>query len=475
MNESKEKEECDLEDEFSQEEIQEIVSDFQSQLNGLGAHPDKVKINTLSMIADDYQTIPTIAKQLYGCMRAMLVDQHQAQNPDIKLPLVYLLDSIFKNVGGIFIGLASKDANIWVRKVFETVKNADKTRLRRVHSTWRDAALFTEDKLKVMARCFEEEDARTKQAASEAVARKQNTERQRTAAVVDAVLSSTQSSTQSLSLNLKNQMQLLLDDLKRDMPDAVGLTLDGLVDMNPALYENLKVTAMDMMRSNNKSNSNSNTSSNKDDEHNHDHDNDNDPLAFLVKSEEEAKLSKDWESVGFGGLDLDTTTAHNTTTNNAAQKLIDNLQRHVRIGTQVVAAADPDVNVQAQAQAQANDDNNAGASADILKILIASSVAAKYLTGMVQHYESVSSRDSSSDAVIKPPMSGLGLLMRQDSQSLRNVDTTLFTTEGLKEKNTWVIGSLYDEGLPHVSKADGRRFATEIQLSKHLDYMFKKR
>eukprot|EP00816_Leptocylindrus_hargravesii_P002500 CAMPEP_0196805444 /NCGR_PEP_ID=MMETSP1362-20130617/5207_1 /TAXON_ID=163516 /ORGANISM="Leptocylindrus danicus, Strain CCMP1856" /LENGTH=551 /DNA_ID=CAMNT_0042178359 /DNA_START=79 /DNA_END=1731 /DNA_ORIENTATION=+ len=423
MSESKE---ASLEDEFSQEDIDEIVSDFQSQVNGLGAHPDKVKINTISMIADDYQTIPTISKQLYGCMRAILVDQHREENPDIKLPLVYLLDSILKNVGGIFIDLAAKDAGIWMRKVFETVKDVDKSRLRRVHGTWRDAALFSEDKLKQMARCFVEADARTKQAAHEAVARKQNTERQRTAAVVDA----------ALSQSLQSQMLVLLEDLKRDMPDAAGLTLDGLAEMNPSLYENLKATATDMMHGN---------TTNLDDSSQ-----DHDPLIFLLKSEEEMERAKEWESVGFGILDSAAGPAHQD-----VQKWIDNLQRHVRIGSQTIAA-EPDY-------------DNIG-DADVVKsILISSSVSAKYLTGMVEHYESVS-RDSDK-AVIQPMR---GLLMRQDSQSLRNVDTSLFTTEGIKEKNAWVIGSLYDDGLPHVSKADGRRFATEIQLSKHLDYIFKK-
>eukprot|EP00586_Coscinodiscus_wailesii_P005104 CAMPEP_0172489450 /NCGR_PEP_ID=MMETSP1066-20121228/19462_1 /TAXON_ID=671091 /ORGANISM="Coscinodiscus wailesii, Strain CCMP2513" /LENGTH=194 /DNA_ID=CAMNT_0013257325 /DNA_START=27 /DNA_END=611 /DNA_ORIENTATION=+ len=55
-----------------------------------------------------------------------------------------------------------------------------------------------------------------------------------------------------------------------------------------------------------------------------------------------------------------------------------------------------------------------------------------------------------------------------------SVDTSLFTTEGVtKELNRWVVDMLYERGLPFVSSVDGRRFATEGELSQHLDKLFK--
>ena len=50
-----------------------------------------------------------------------------------------------------------------------------------------------------------------------------------------------------------------------------------------------------------------------------------------------------------------------------------------------------------------------------------------------------------------------------------------FTTEGIKERNDAVIARLYEVGLPFVCSADGRRFGTQLELSKHLDALFRKR
>lgn len=54
------------------------------------------------------------------------------------------------------------------------------------------------------------------------------------------------------------------------------------------------------------------------------------------------------------------------------------------------------------------------------------------------------------------------------------VDPALFTNEGVKQKNTAVVGLLYEVGLPFQSSADGRRFRTQLELSKHLDALFKR-
>jgi pre-mRNA cleavage complex 2 protein Pcf11 len=55
------------------------------------------------------------------------------------------------------------------------------------------------------------------------------------------------------------------------------------------------------------------------------------------------------------------------------------------------------------------------------------------------------------------------------------IDKSLFTNDGLKKKNMAVIGLLYEIGLPFVSSADGKRFSTQLELSNHLDSLFKKK
>lgn len=56
-----------------------------------------------------------------------------------------------------------------------------------------------------------------------------------------------------------------------------------------------------------------------------------------------------------------------------------------------------------------------------------------------------------------------------------SIDKKLFTNDGLKKKNMAVVGLLYEIGLPFVSSADGKRFATQLELSNHLDSLFKKK
>lgn len=54
------------------------------------------------------------------------------------------------------------------------------------------------------------------------------------------------------------------------------------------------------------------------------------------------------------------------------------------------------------------------------------------------------------------------------------VEPSLFTNDGVKQKNTAVVGLLYEVGLPFQSSADGRRFRTQLELSRHLDALFKR-
>ena len=53
------------------------------------------------------------------------------------------------------------------------------------------------------------------------------------------------------------------------------------------------------------------------------------------------------------------------------------------------------------------------------------------------------------------------------------IDKSEFTRLGVKKKNPSVIARLYDGGLPFVCASDGRRFATQLDLTKHMDVLFK--
>jgi pre-mRNA cleavage complex 2 protein Pcf11 len=55
-----------------------------------------------------------------------------------------------------------------------------------------------------------------------------------------------------------------------------------------------------------------------------------------------------------------------------------------------------------------------------------------------------------------------------------SVDRLKFTNRGVKERDDNLIGMLYEIGLPFLSSVDGRRFATQGELSGHLDALFRR-
>jgi len=93
------------------------------------------------------------------------------------------------------------------------------------------------------------------------------------------------------------------------------------------------------------------------------------------------------------------------------------------------------------------------------------SASAHLLTGMLQQWKNTKD---------------LGSLERTNGSVNRRkrryslVRPDKFNNDGLKERNDAVIAQLYEVGLPFVCSADGRRFASQLDLSKHLDALFRK-
>jgi pre-mRNA cleavage complex 2 protein Pcf11 len=55
-----------------------------------------------------------------------------------------------------------------------------------------------------------------------------------------------------------------------------------------------------------------------------------------------------------------------------------------------------------------------------------------------------------------------------------SVDKLSFTNRGVTVRDDAVIGMLYEVGLPFLSSVDGRRFASQGELSAHLDALFRR-
>lgn len=411
-----------------------ILEQFKVEINALSAtpHADKIKINVLTMIAEDFgssmnitnnnnqsvnstsnknksvRTQPSdLGKKFYSAIRELLLmDKSYTSSKYIyKLPLVYLIDSMLKNIIGdsqkAYNTMVAADAHIWIRKVSQdcTIEK-DKMKLRRVLSTWRDMELFPVEKLDRMGQCFVDEDTKAAKLEREAALRNQVSERQKANAA------------------LNKNMQNLLEDMRRGMPDAADLTLDKLMEINPSLYETIKATAQEMIDQMNNT--------------------DDDSFNFFYP------LSKEtgWEQL-----------CVNQNVNDEVQRGIDVMNRQVRVSVDALSA---------NGLVDVSSDDT-----PLVDLLVASSTASKYITNMLKIF------DDTSEYEVRAKR--MKFLQRQESTSLQNVDITLFTTEGVKKKSLWPINSLYSEGLPYASSSDGRRFATQIQLSRHLDYIFQKR
>jgi hypothetical protein len=113
---------------------------------------DRVKINSLSMVAEDYSDSKPAATAIYQVIRDRLLKSPR----DKILPLVYAIDSILKNARGHYIAVVEQDAGNWIPTVYRQLQEPQKAKLEKVWKTWNDARIFSPESLKAMGRCFDE-------------------------------------------------------------------------------------------------------------------------------------------------------------------------------------------------------------------------------------------------------------------------------------------------------------------------------
>ena len=155
------------EDEEEEEEIdEEQIEDYCGMLDRLGNFPEKVAINSLSMAAEDFSDSPTSASVIYDCIRTRLVDRATPgiSSADRKLPLVYVLDSLMKNVKGVYIQIIQDDAEKWMPIVYDILGEAQKLKLKKVWKIWRDVGVLKdEEKWRRIGECFLKAEESSKQ------------------------------------------------------------------------------------------------------------------------------------------------------------------------------------------------------------------------------------------------------------------------------------------------------------------------
>lgn len=235
-------------------------------------------------------------------------------------------------------------------------------------------------------------------------------------------------------------MQKILDELQNDIDNELEkVSLERLADINPDLLSNIKQAAEDAFLGGQSTSGGGNSSG---DAGAGQAGGQTQP-SFLseFRSEEMVQQSKAW-------LKLDLKHAENS------KEIIQKLKACVTEGSSAESR---------YTQSEA---------IDMTHVLAAASTAADLLSKAVE----ISGNQGKLSSQSKLPFGNHGSRSGGVAASgFSNVDKSLFTNIGIKKKNLALIGLLYEVGLPFISSSDGRRFKTQLDLSKHLDRLFKKR
>ena len=232
-------------------------------------------------------------------------------------------------------------------------------------------------------------------------------------------------------------MQQILDDLQSDVQDELEkVSLERLASIDPDLLAKIKNTAEESLRSGDSVGDNGTKS----------HHAEPDVLSFLVesRSHDTIERSKAWGKLNMNHL-------------KEAHDLIASLQHLVRDGSSSeMRYTQPE-------------------AIEMTSSVAVAACTATILTNALHQLQN--DDDDSSRRNQNIPIFGSNPFDRGAEQAFRSyvtIDKKLFTSKGVRKKNDAVIGLLYEVGLPFVSSSDGRRFATQLELSKHLDALFKR-
>lgn len=243
-----------------------------------------------------------------------------------------------------------------------------------------------------------------------------------------------------LSATLRRAMEDILDQMQSDMENELEkVSLERLADLNPDLLATIKQTALDVLRTRD-----------RDAAHNN-------------------------GSHGSGGPSSSSSTA-SLPTYFVETRPPDVVQRCKAWGAHKWNFPQ-DANTTARklkelVNQESSDTSKRYSQHDVFRVtqMLASALAtASILEVTTERIQRQQSQKDSISHAVAPPNYGFA---RQPGGL--TIDKALFTNKGVREKNETVIGMLYEVGLPFLSSVDGRRFATQLELSKHLDVLFKR-
>jgi CID domain len=448
-------------------------------------------INTLSMIAADYRDSKVSAAKLYSVWKHRLMTCHNVQE---KMPIIYVLDSILKNVQGAFVQIMEEDVPYqWLSATYHILPTVQQQKLYKVYMTWKEYNIFSSvEKWNRMGQCFLPSSA----GAGSSVA-------STTTAPTGhpTIPRNNKDGALILAKNVRQEMQNILDDMQTDVVNELDkVSLERLADINPELLMNIKKAAEDGIHllstaglsasstnasaaaSTNRKGPSSNsaaggtkTSSQQ-----------STLPAFLMetRSESSVRRASEWHNVFLQqNKDPIGSVANGTgvsgpssamTLEDVAQKL----QKLILYGcTDTTSGA---------ANAEAKDDETSSSAKlytqrDALSMIQYCGTASAM--AQLLQLQATSTRPPA-NSVTSTTLGRTNVGMSpEESSSAAMISNLLqvhihaedFTTEGIKKKSTMAISLLYELGLPFQSTADGKRFRTQQQLSYHLDRIFQQK
>jgi pre-mRNA cleavage complex 2 protein Pcf11 len=353
------------------------------------------------MVAEDHANSAKAAASIYRCIQQPLLKGPR----ESKLPLVYVIDSILKNVKGKFTIIIQNDAKNWMPLVYTQINQDQKAKLKKTWNSWNQFNIFDEAPWREMGACFLTNDgvaqlAATSSASNGGIVRSADGELQ-------------------LNPRVRKQMQLLLDDAQSSVDNELDkVSLERLADINPDLLLTIQKQAEEVLAGGGRNGHSD--SSHKQQLH-------------LMQPFAETRSSFSIQR----SLEWNNLTLNHAETSKA---LIQQLQTLV------------DQQLFSEAKYTAE---------EALVMTTTLSAAATVAVHVQSFLDALETQQS-----MQPT--------KKKTKAFSMVNKENFTNAGVKERNENIIAMLYEMGLPFVSSSDGQRFATQMELSKHLDSLFKK-
>ncbi|GBG26369.1 Polyadenylation and cleavage factor-like 4 [Hondaea fermentalgiana] len=113
------------------------IADYVNRIRVMGSHPDKITINTLTMVAGDVKKGSVSGVEpsdIVGAIEARLL----RAPPREKMPAMYLMDSIMYNVRDPYPKLFSRGLPNLFMDTFRSLDDAGKNQLRKLLNAWPD-------------------------------------------------------------------------------------------------------------------------------------------------------------------------------------------------------------------------------------------------------------------------------------------------------------------------------------------------